>query len=152
MAYKDWLPIVGGISGIVSLLIVLVFGLFPSTRGGGDRLLRWLCTRGPLWPVNRVIYAKSLDRLTTPFRPSSTLGEMEEQVDILWERLALLDPVIKRHPTWFAQGYIDAEGVVHPYNHRFLELRIAWCLFWRGESYGKFQERLRDSIRTRGRR
>ena len=148
-AFKDWIPIVGGISGIVSLSLVLVFGLFPSARGGGDRLLRWLFTHGPLWPVNRVIYAKALDRLTTPLRPNSTFREMEEQVDTLWERLALLDPVIKRHPSWFAKRYIDADGVKHPYNHKFLEFRIAWCLFWRGESYGKFQARLRDSERRR---
>ena len=152
MAFKDWVPIVGGISGIVSLLLVLVFGLFPSTRGGGDRLLRWMCTHGPFWPLNRVFYAKSLDRLTASLRPNPTFGELEEQLETLSKRLALLFPVIERHPKWFMAGYIDAEGVEHPYNHRFLELRIAWCLFWRGESYKKFQERARDSSRTRSRR
>ena len=152
MNFEQWVPIVGGISGIVSLLLVFVLRLFPSTEGAGERFLGWLCTYGPLWPVNRVRRAKNLDRLTTPLRPNPTFGEMEEQVDILWERLALLDPVIKRHPTWFAQGYIDADGVEHPYNHRLLELRIAWCLFWRGESYRKFHERVRDSSRTRSRR
>ncbi len=145
MAFQDWVPIVGGISGIVSLVLVFVLRLFPSTEGAGDRFLRWLRTHGPLWPLNRVVYAKALDRLTTPIRPNPTLGELEEQLDTLWERLALLDPVIKRHQSWFATGYFDSEGVKHPHNHRFLEFRIAWCLFWRGESYGKFQERLRDS-------
>ena len=142
-------PIVGGISGIVSLLLVLFFGLFPSARGAGDRLWRWLCTYGPLWPVNRIIYAKALDRLNTPLRLNPTLGEMERQVDILWERLALLDTVIKRHPSWFAKGYFDSKGVERPHDHRFLEFRIAWCLFWRGESYRKFQDRLVRQNRSR---
>ena len=39
MAFQDWAPIVGGISVIVSFLLVLFFGLFPSTRGAGYRRL-----------------------------------------------------------------------------------------------------------------
>ena len=148
MAFQEWVPIVGGISGIVSLLLVLFFGLFPSTRGAGDRLWRWLCTHGPLWPVNRVLYARTLDRLTTPLRPHPTYIELEGNLDTLWERLALLAPVLEKHPSWFAKGYFDAEGGERPYNHRFLEFRIAWCLFWRGESYRKFQDRLAEQNRS----
>ena len=148
MDFQAWVPIVGGISGIVSLLLVLFFGLFPSTRGAGDRIWRWLCTQGPLWPVNRVLYARTLDRLTSPLRPHLSYIELEGHLDTLWERLALLAPVLQKHPSWFAQGHIDTEGVEHPYNHRFLEFRIAWCLFWRGESYGKFQDRLADQNRN----
>ena len=149
MAFQDWVPIVGGISGIVSLLLVLVFGLFPSTRGAGDRLWSWVCTHTrPLWPVARVRRAKALGRLIEP-QTRDSFAELEERADAAWELFALLAPVRQRHHNRFLQGYIDSEGVKHPYNHRLVEFRIAWSLFWRGESYLKFQERLVSQGRHR---
>ena len=148
MAFQDWVPIVGGISGIVSLLLVLVFGFFPSTRGAGDRLWGWVCTHGPLWPFARVRRARGLGRLIEP-QTRDSFAELEEREDAAWELFALLAPVRQSHHNWFLQGYIDSEGVEHPYNHKFVEFRITWCLFWRGESYRKFQERLVSQRRHR---
>ena len=146
MGFKEWVPIVGGISGIVSLLLVLVFGLFPSTRGTGDRLWAWLCTYGPLWRFARVLRAKALGRLSEQYPGLflNTLSETEERADAAWEMFALLAPVRQRHRKWFMQGYIDDKGVKQPYRHRFLGLRIAWSLFWHGEPYRKFQVTLRE--------
>ena len=87
--------------------------------------------------------------LLYPWALAHSLAELEEREDAAWELLALLAPVRQRHHNWFLQGYIDSEGVEHPYNHRFVEFRIAWCLFWRGESYRKFQERLVSQRRHR---
>ena len=92
---------------------------------------------------------RALGRRTDVPRSRLTIQEITETEDALYERMALLTPVLDRHPKWFAQAYIDSEGMEHPYNHRFLEFRIYWCLFWRGESYSKFQNTLRGWNRGR---
>ena len=148
MPIEQWVALIGGSAGFLSLFLTLLFWLFPSKVGAGDRFMGWLFTYGPLWPVTRVCYSRKLDRLTTLLRPRPSYIELEGHLDTLWERLALLAPVLEKHPSWFAKGYFDTEGVEHPHNRRFLEFRIAWCLFWRGESYGKFRTRLRDSERS----
>ena len=149
MSYDQWVPLAGGISGFLSLFLVLIFKLFPSTEGAGQRLCGWLCTYGPLWPVNRVLRARTLDGLLHPEHPSGDLDESKERLDAAWALYALLTPVIQRHRKWFMQGYIDSEGAEHPYRHRFVEFRIKWSLFWRGESYDKFQARLKTFSRSR---
>ena len=143
VSFEQWAPMVGGIAGLLSLFTVLIFKLFPSTEGSGQRLLGWLCTYGPLWPVNRVLRARTLDHLLSPQHLSGDLGATKERLNAALELFALLAPVMQRHPKWFTQGYIDAEGVKHLYRHRFVESRIKWCLFWRGEPYAKFQARLK---------
>ena len=148
MAFERWVALIGGGAGFLSLLLTLVFWLFPSKVGAGDRFIDWLSTHGPLWPYARVKRARALGRLIEP-QTSDRLSEIKEREDAAWELYALLAPVRQRHIEWFMQGYIDSDGVTHPYNHRFKEFRIAWCLFWRGESYGKFQERLRHLNRIR---
>ena len=148
MGPEQWVALVGGGAGFLSLLLTLIFWLFPSKVGAGDRFMGWLCTKGPLWPFARVKHARALGRLIEP-ETRDSFGELEERADAAWELFALLAPVRQRHNRWFMQGYEDADGVIHPYNHRFVEFRIAWCLFWRGESYGKFQNRLRHSKRIR---
>ena len=151
MPFEQWFPLVGGSAGLLSLFLGLIFQLFPSKVGAGDRFIGWLCTHGPLWPFARVRRARALGRLIEP-QTRDSFAELEGRADAAWELYALLAAVRQRHHKWFMQGYIDAEGVERPYNHRFLEFRIAWCLFWRGESYGKFQNRLADLSRNVQRR
>ena len=149
MPFEVSVPVVAGVVGALSLLTLWIFKLFPSVNGAGQRLWSWLCTNGPLWPVNRILRAKTLDRLLNPPHPSYDTDSLEERGNAAWELWALLAPVMQRHHKWFMQGYIDAEGKEHPYRHKFVELRIIWCLFWRGESYGKFRARLKESDRLR---
>lgn len=149
MSFEKWLVLAAAIATVVSLFLLLGFKLFPSIEGSGQRLWGWLCTRGPLWPVARVLRVRALDRRTDVPYSRLTFRERTETEDALYERMALLTPVLERHPKWFAQAHIDSEGVEHPYNHRFLEFRIYWCLFWRGESYSKFQNTLRGWNRGR---
>ena len=141
MPFEQWFPMmVGGIT----VLLVFIFKFFPSTVGAGERLLGWLCTHGPLWPMNRVIRARALGRSINPPLSYVDFDTLEVRLRTSLELWALLDPVIERHPTWFTHGYIDAKGVEHPYKHRFVEFRIAWCLFWRGASYAKFQAKRKE--------
>ena len=133
-----------------TLVTVWVFKLFPSIDGAGQRLLRWLCTYGPLWPANRVIRVGTLDRLTSQLGSPTGKDALEKRLQAALEQWALLAPVMEGHPRWFVQGYIDAEGEMRPYHHRFVEFRIKWSLFWRGESYGKFQSRLNGICSRQG--
>ena len=135
---------VGGIAGLLALLTVFIFKFFPSTEGAGERLLGWLCTRGPLWPMNRVIRARALGRSINPPLSYVDFDTLQVQLRTSLELWALLNPVIERHLKWFTHGHIDADGVEHPYKHRFVEFRIAWCLFLRGESYAKFQAKRKE--------
>ena len=144
MPFERWVVLAAAIATIVSVILLLVFKFFPGMEGSGQRLWGWFCTYGPLWPVARVLRVRALDRRTDVPRSRLTFREITETENALYERMALLTPVLNRHPKWFATGYIDSEGVEHPYNHRFLEFRIYWCLFWRGESYSKFQNTLRN--------
>ena len=149
MPFEQWFPMVGGIAGLLSLFTVFIFKFFPSTEGAGERLLGWLCTHGPLWPMNRVIRARALGRSINPPLSYVDLDTLQVRLRTSLELWTLLDPVIERHPTWFTHGHIDADGVKHPYKHRFVEFRIAWCLFWRGESYAKFQAKRKEFERLR---
>ena len=148
MSLEKWVALVGGSAGFLSLFLTLIFWLFPSKVGAGDRFVNWLCTHGPLWPLARVKRARALGRLSEP-RTHDNFAELEERASAAWELFALLAPVRHRHHEWFMQGYKDADGVIHPYKHRFVEFKIAWCLFWRGESYRKFQTRLRELSQIR---
>ena len=148
MSLEKWVALVGGSAGFLSLFLTLLFWLFPSKVGAGDRFMGWLCTHGPLWPLARVKRARELGRLIEP-RTRDSFAQLEEREDTAWELYALLAPVTQRHLSWFMTGYIDTEGIEHPYNHKFREFRIAWCLFWRGESYRKFQDRLAGQNRSR---
>lgn len=148
MAIEQWVALIGGSAGFLSLLLTLVFWLFPSKVGAGDRFITRLCTHGPLWSFARVRRARALGKVIDP-QTRDTFGELKERWDAARELYALLAPVRQRHRKWFMQGYIDAVGVECPYNHRFVEFRIAWCLFWRGESYRKFQDRLARQSRSR---
>ena len=149
MPFEIIVPVVAGVVGVLTLLTLWIFKLFPSVDGAGPRLWRWLCTNGPLWPVNRVLRARALDRILNSPPLSYDRDSLEERGNVAWEQWALLAPVIQKHREWFMQGYIDAMGEEHPYRHRFVELRIMWCLFWRGEPYGKFRARLKENDRFR---
>ncbi len=80
----------------------------------------WLFTYGPLWPVTRVCYSRKLDRLTTLLRPRPSYIELEGHLDTLWERLALLAPVLEKHPSWFAKGYLIRKAWNIPTTEGFL--------------------------------
>ena len=149
MTWQLWVPVIAGIAVVLILFSNWIFKLFPSIEGVGERILRWLCTYGPLWPVNRVIRARALGRSINPPLSYFDLDTSQVRLRTSLELWALLDPVIERHPTWFTQGYIDAGGVKHLYKHRFVEFRIAWCLLWRGESYAKFQAKRKELDRLR---
>ena len=133
MSFEQWLLMVGGIAGLLSLFTVFIFKFFPSTEGAGERLLGWLCTHGPLWPMNRVIRARALGRSINPPLSYVDFDTLQVQLRTSLELWALFDPVIERHLTWFTHD-----------KHRFVEFRIAWCLFWRGESYAKFQAKRKE--------
>ena len=126
MSFEKWLALAAAFATVVSLFLLLGFKLFPSIEGSGQRLWGWLCTHGPLWPVARVLRVRALDRRTEIPYSLLTLQETTETEDALYERMALLTPVLDRHPKWFAQGYIDSEGVKHPYNHKFLDTLRRW--------------------------
>ena len=66
MPFEQWIALIGGSAGFLSFLLTLVFWLFPSKAGAGDRFLHWLCTYGPLWPFARVKRAKALGRFIDP--------------------------------------------------------------------------------------
>ena len=144
MTWQLWVPVIGGISGFLILFSTWIFKLFPSIEGMGERILRWLCTYGPLWPINRVIRARALGRSINPTLSHVDAETSQQRLDTSSELWALLDPVMERHPTWFTDSDMDAEGVKHPYKHRFIAFRTAWCLFWRGEPYAKFQARRKE--------
>ena len=144
MTWQLSVTVIGCIVAVLILFSNWIFKLFPSIEGVGERILRWLCTYGPLWPVNRVIRARALGRSTNPPLSYVDAETLQERLRTSLELWALLTPVMERHPTWFTHGYIDAEGVKHPYKHRFVEFRIAWCLLWRGESYAKFQAKRKE--------
>ena len=112
---------------------MFIFKLFPSTEGAGERLPGWLCTHGPLWPMNRVIRARALGRSINPPLSYVDFDTLQVRLRTSLELWALLDPVIERHPTWFTHD-----------KHRLVEFRIAWCLFCRGESYAKFQAKRKE--------
>ena len=126
MTWQLWATVIGGIS----VFLVLFFKLFPSIEGVGERILRWLCTYGPLWPINRVIRARALGRSINPPLSYVDAETSQQRLGTSLELWALLDPVMERHPTWF--------------RHSFAGFRTAWCLFWRGESYAKFQARRKE--------
>ena len=133
MPFEQWFPMVGGIAGLLSLFTVFIFKFFPSTEGAGERLLGWLCTHGPLWPMNRVIRARALGRSINPPLSYVDFDTLQVRLRTSLELWALLDPVIERHPTWFTHD-----------KPRLVEFRIAWCLFWRRESYAKFQAKRKE--------
>ena len=119
--------------GGITLFTVFFFKFFPSTEGAGERLLGWLCTHGPLWPMNRVIRARALGRSINPPLSYVDFDTLQVRLRTSLELWALLNPVIERHLTWFTHD-----------KPRFVEFRIAWCLFWRGESYAKFQAKWKE--------
>ena len=144
MTWQLWVPVIGGISGFLILFSTWIFKLFPSIEGMGERILRWLCTYGPLWSVNRVIRARALGRSINPPLSYVDAETSQQRLGTSLELWALLDPVMERHPTWFTDSDMDAEGVKHPYKHRFIAFRKGWCLFWRGEPYAKLQARRKE--------
>ena len=144
MPWQLSVTVIGCIVAVLIFFSTWIFKLFPSIEGMGERILRWLCTYGPLWSVNRVIRARSLRRSINPPLPYVDTDTLQERLDTSSELLALLTPVMERHPTWFTHSDMDADGVKHPYKHKFIGLRTAWCLLCRGEPYAKFQARRKE--------
>ena len=104
MSFEKWLVLAAAIATVVSLFLLLGFKLFPSIEGSGQRLWGWLCTRGPLWPVARVLRVRALDRRTDVPYSRLTFRERTETEDALYERMALLTPVLERHPNGLRRG------------------------------------------------
>ena len=136
--------VIASAAAVFTLVTAWVFNLFPSTHGAGQRFWGWICTYGLLWPLNRVVRAGALDRLIGQSRPQGNANSSEVHLKAALEMWALLAPVMERHPKWFVHVDIDANGVEHRHRRRFVELRIRWCLLWRGESFVKFQRRFND--------
>ena len=50
MTWQLSVTVIGCIVAVLILFSNWIFKLFPSIEGVGERILRWLCTYGPLWP------------------------------------------------------------------------------------------------------